>query len=223
MQKLGSLGSNQTASHKLLQAQAHLARDGEEALPQDITVDIGDVQNDAARWWASILAHGEGWSASITRNGTTYKSPWSYYLQVPQNFRLRRNESTAVTPSSLDDMAPSSTSAMKFLAHFCAIHNIRGQCSAALAAALLFPSLKGSIARLPFPKPPEERIHSILSDLNPLDQSNIPATFTDVVFQESSRIPYYMTLSCNTFGMRAVLCGTFFDPETFCNQVSVWL
>lgn len=224
MQNLESLGSSQTASHKLLQAQVDLALDGEDALPQDINVDIGDVQNDAARWWSAVLARGEGWSASITRNGTIYQSPWSYCLQVTQNFRLRRNVTTApTTPSSLDDMAPSSTSAMGFLAHFCAIHNIRGQCSAALAAALLFPSLKGSIARLPFPKSPKKKVHSILASLTPSDQSNIHATCTDVVFQESSRIPYYMTLSCNTFGMRAVLCGTFFDPETFCNQVSAWL
>lgn len=226
MQNPESLESSQNASRKLyLQAQADLARDGNEASLHDIDIDIGNVQDDAARWWAAVLAHGEGWSTSITWKGTTYQSPWSYHLQTTRNFRLRRNPSTVPTPSLSDDMPPSSTSAMGFLAHFCAIHNIRGQCSAALAAALLFPSLRGSTAKLPFPKPPSKitRIRSILAGLKSSNQNITPSIPTNVVLQESSRIPYYMTLSCNTFGMRALLCSAFFDPETFCNQASAWL
>jgi len=225
MQNPESLERGQTARCiHYLQAQADLAWDDDEALSHDITIDIGDVRNDAARWWTAILAHGEGWSATITWDGTSYRSPWSYHLKATQNFRLRRNKncraspSGVVTPPSLDDM-PSSRLAMGFLAHFCLLHNIQGQCSAALAAGLLFPCLRNSMAKLPFPKPRS----GASAGLNFCNQAVPSATRTEVVFQESNLIPYYMALSCNPYAMRSLLCGAFFDPEICCNQVSAWL
>lgn len=32
-----------------------------------------------------------------------------------------------------------------------------------------------------------------------------------------------MTLSCNVWGMRALLHSAFFDPEVYCNLLSPWL
>ncbi len=31
-----------------------------------ITIDIGDVDEDAARWWAAILAPDQGWKAVVS-------------------------------------------------------------------------------------------------------------------------------------------------------------
>lgn len=43
-----------------------------------ITVNIGDVDEDAARWWAAILAPGQGWKAIVSRShDAVYLSPWS--------------------------------------------------------------------------------------------------------------------------------------------------
>lgn len=36
-------------------------------------------------------------------------------------------------------------------------------------------------------------------------------------------MPYYMTLSCNIKGLRALLAGSFFDPDTPCNLVGPWM
>ncbi|RDL41743.1 uncharacterized protein BP5553_01722 [Venustampulla echinocandica] len=36
-------------------------------------IDLGNVNDNAARWWAAILAPGEGWRAEITRNATVYR------------------------------------------------------------------------------------------------------------------------------------------------------
>jgi hypothetical protein len=47
-------------------AQAKWTCDGDEELGGDLEVDLGDVDDDAARWWTALLANGEGWRATIT-------------------------------------------------------------------------------------------------------------------------------------------------------------
>lgn len=42
-----------------------------------IEVDVGGGSKGAARWWASILASGEGWRAWLAIDGKVYRSPWS--------------------------------------------------------------------------------------------------------------------------------------------------
>jgi hypothetical protein len=59
----------------------------------ELVVDLGDVDDDAARWWASILATGEGWRAEIIRDGIVYRSPWSICIAATQTFRLQRTAS----------------------------------------------------------------------------------------------------------------------------------
>lgn len=46
--------------------------------PDDLDINIGDMDDEAGRWWAAILANGEGWRAEITRNGSLYA------LQAPR-------------------------------------------------------------------------------------------------------------------------------------------
>jgi hypothetical protein len=137
--------------------QAKWTYDGDKQLPDDLEVDLGDVEDDAARWWAAILATGEGWRATVTRNERVYRSPWSIRIAAAQCFKLRRTASGRMpgngmpTPPPLD-VPPSSEVALGFLFDFCVLHNICGQCSAALAAALLFPSLRDMTVALPYPK-----------------------------------------------------------------------
>ena len=86
----------------------------------------------------------------------------------------------------------------------------------ALAVALTFPFLSAKSAKLPLPNIPCQStlpIGSLSSD----DHQK-----KGTVWEESKLLSYYMTLSCNTRGMDALLCGSFFDPEVPCNLVSPW-
>ena len=55
-----------------------------------IEVDIGETCDRAARWWAAILAPGEGWRATLELGDKLYRSPWSAYIASAQNLKLRR-------------------------------------------------------------------------------------------------------------------------------------
>ena len=212
-------------------AQAKWICDDDEELAGDLKVDLGDADDDAARWWAAILATGEGWRATIIQGGKVYWSPWSYCLAAAQSFKLRR---TAHYHNLCDGtyVPPSSDQALRFLSDFCLLHNSRSQSSAALAATLTFPFLSNMTATLPLPKPYSHPIScettsrasstaSISPSMSP--SSSASRLEADIVLEEGRLLPYYMTLSCDCRGMQSLLCGSFFDPEVCCNLVSSWL
>lgn len=208
-------------------AQAKWTCDGDEELASDLEVDLGDVDDDAARWWTALLANGEGWRATVTRDGKVYRSPWSISLAAAQSFKLRR---TAHCQNSCygTHIPPSSDQALRFLSDFCVLHNTRSQSSAALAATLTFPFLSNMTATLPLPKLcscpiPSETI-SLASSQTSIPPSTPPSRLeAEIVLEEGRLLPYYMTLSCDCRGMQSLLCGSFFDPEVCCNLVSPWL
>ena len=183
-----------------------------------LVVDIGDVDDDAARWWAAILATGEGWRAEIMRNGSVYRSPWSICIAATQTFRLRRTASRQHLRKGIF-VPPSSKVALKYLSDFSMLHCINSQCSVALAATLTFPSLgTRTVITLPLPNPVSiiampRNTHSSIAEFQQTKGT---------ISEDSKVLPYYMTLSCNRHGMRALLCGSFFDPEVSCNLVSPW-
>ncbi|CAD6444267.1 8b13afad-1427-4a10-b3bc-d4cea8009edc [Sclerotinia trifoliorum] len=160
--------------------------------------------DDAARWWTAILANGEGWRATITRDSKVYRSPWSISLAATRSFKLRRTAHYQKSSAEIV-MPPSSEQALRFLSDFCVLHNTRSQSSAALAATLTFPFLSNMTATLPTP---------------PFSPAGLEA---EIVFEEGKLLPYYMTLSCDCRGMQSLLCGSFFDTEVSCNLVSPWL
>ncbi|KAL9023528.1 MAG: hypothetical protein Q9196_007148, partial [Gyalolechia fulgens] len=64
-------------------------RDVGDSLAAAITVDIGDVDDHAARWWAAILAPGQGWKAIVSRSeDVVYLSPWSVCVEDGQRFDI---------------------------------------------------------------------------------------------------------------------------------------
>jgi hypothetical protein len=46
-----------------------------------VNIDIGNASSKEARWWAAILARGQGWQATMALELDTYSSPWSISLQ----------------------------------------------------------------------------------------------------------------------------------------------
>lgn len=59
--------------------------------PDYIDVHLGDVDEEAWRWWAAILANGEGWRIEVDGNRRPYRSPWSIFIEsgISQQFKLR--------------------------------------------------------------------------------------------------------------------------------------
>ncbi|KAL9632748.1 MAG: hypothetical protein Q9204_003664 [Flavoplaca sp. TL-2023a] len=190
----------------------------EEDIPADtIEIDIGQECERAARWWAAILAPGEGWYATIDFGDKIYRSPWSAHIASPILLKLRNTSVThkqSETPISSDE-------ALNYLREYCELHGISSQCIPALAASLFLPwknSDDGASAVLPLPKP--SRIPVSRPRQKPPPGS---LHFERSVQSESLLLPYYMTLSCNIRGLRALLSGSFFDPAISCNLVSLWM
>jgi hypothetical protein len=186
------------------------------ALPKqdNIGFDIGyDVNGDEARWWKAISSSGHGWKITVDYDCRTYLSPWSVSVSDTQYLGP-----TGISLNA-DAEPPSSHVALEYLARFCARHHLYGQCSASLAAALYIPWLSGSTISLPVPRVP-----------SPVQQFSLPSKLSQptvshstLVAEHSKLLPYYMTLSCNVWGMRSLLCSTFFNAEVECNLVSAWL
>lgn len=186
----------------------------------DFVIPLGPVSNQAARWWTAVLANGQGWSISCSRNGKAYLSPWS--IRLPDNYRFKVQPSvkreTDYHPQS-NNQPPSAHIALQFLADYCDFHQIYSQVNAALAVALLLPfaNLRDTVW-LPAPRLQEQKSSQFVTRTSkPLSS---PRTW---ILQQERLLPYYMSISCNIRGIRALLSGVFFEPMISANAVSCWM
>ncbi|KAL6410070.1 hypothetical protein AUP68_06480 [Ilyonectria robusta] len=114
-----------------------------------ISIHIGNASPEEARWWAAVLAPGQGWEARMKLEQSTSLSPWSIHLQPNPGFVLLHT--TDDLPSSYP--AVSFSDASTYLDNFCMRYNIMDQSHAALASVLLLPSISGfHTLRLPAPR-----------------------------------------------------------------------
>ncbi len=196
--------------------QAARLRNEEDIPAGAIEIDISEKGERAARWWAAVLAPGEGWRATIELSDTIYRSPWSAHIASSQILKLRNADVGSITHEQ-SKTTPSSDEALEYLREYCEYHGISSQCIPALAASLFLPwknSDEGASANLPLPKPSR----------NPRSKSSPSSVHFQRSLQDESRLlPYYMTLSCNIWGLRSLLSGSFFDPAVSCNLVSPWI
>jgi hypothetical protein len=177
-------------------------------------IDISDfgvgyeIDNDEERWWKAILSF--GWEATTTYGDTKYLSPWSVVAAYETS--NTSEESFCVGGSD----TPSSDVALEYLCRFCRHYELDDQFSASLAAALYIPLLSGTTIPLPLPKNPviEPRL---------ISTSTLSKDSNSAYLQQRQFLPYYMTLSCNPFGIRSLLCSVFFNIDVECNLVSAWL
>ena len=174
-----------------------------------VEIDLGsDIEADEANWWNALLSPGGGWEITTDYRQKTYLSPWSALLSDAVYIGLARH-------SSLDESGPpSSNTALKYLARFCSHYRLYGQCSAALAAALYIPFLNGRPVTLPLPTPVLQVQSSTASQCS---------LASDLIAEHGKLLTYYMTLSCNVWGMRSLLFSTFFNAKVDCNLVSAWI
>ncbi|KAK5445374.1 hypothetical protein LTS15_010155 [Exophiala xenobiotica] len=192
---------------------------GDDAARSDIVhVDLGAISDDAARWWAAILSPETGWEAAIVCSRKKYLSPWSIRIRARESFVLWRTKATAQerVPEAFKNahrIPPSSTMALQYLSEFCSHHGISSQCVAALATALLVP-FQGRLHQLQLPRPHTEPTFGV----PPLSTPS-----RDIFQQQARLLPFYMSISCNTQGIRPLLHGPFYKPSLSCNLVSAWL
>ena len=89
------------------------------------TVNIGDVDEDAARWWAAILAPGQGWKAIISRNDdVVYLSPWSVCVENEQRFGVAWGGTSSPSQDFVVSTPPSSKHAFELLTRVCSLHDL---------------------------------------------------------------------------------------------------
>ena len=180
-----------------------------------LSVAIGNVDEDIARWWAAILAPDQGWTAIVSRQDSeTYHAPWSVSPEGTPCFKVRWREGEAPVPNATRIKPPSSSEALEFLAQFSALHDLGEQLVAALAAALLFPTHNyyGITVKLSYPAPAGGRTRD--ASVREVEPEWVGL---------SKELPYYMTLSCSPGAVMSSLCGTFWDADVPCNLVSPWL
>ncbi|KAL1983795.1 hypothetical protein VTN96DRAFT_9881 [Rasamsonia emersonii] len=192
---------------------AAVLHDDEEQGPSDSYADVyvGDVDDDASRWWQAVLAPGQGWKAVIaTDERGPFLAPWATRIGNGLSFRIRQ-ERKAVRTAGV--CPPSSSRAMQFLQDFCRLHNAGTAFSIAIATVLLLPvhNLYGSPVKIQW-----QRLHQ-------LHRQNGGVSLDKQLENFRNNLPYYMTLGCHPRGIMSNLCGVFWEPDIPCNLAHAWL
>ncbi|KAK0609412.1 hypothetical protein B0T14DRAFT_541019 [Immersiella caudata] len=184
-------------------------------------VDIRYAGPDETRWWAAVLAPGQGWQATLSLGQDTFLAPWSIRLQPGYPFLLATT-SVFQTDSAA---APSCAKALSFLDNFCLHQNTADQSQAALAAVLLFPSM-GTGKGLQLPALAASHLAGQTASTPSMPRQQCPSTnsnsrhsWTDHV-DDLDRL---ITLSCRSKGIRPMLLSSFYNPGIECNAVTPWL
>ncbi|KAK2811595.1 hypothetical protein FQN50_001937 [Emmonsiellopsis sp. PD_5] len=190
-------------------------REPEDANAPPFIIDLGEVDEDAARWWAAILSPSEGWKAIISRRDDgEYLAPWSVSRNDARNIGIKYRTNGLRSENSLAPNPPSSSKAYEYLAQFSSLHNLGSQFLMGLTTAMTFPThnFHGTVIQLPLPAESDSQ------QKNPSVKPSTPDWHT-----VNDLLPYYMTLSCSSDVVISILCGMFWEPDVTCNIVSPWL
>ncbi|KAG6252574.1 hypothetical protein E4U24_000271 [Claviceps purpurea] len=180
-------------------------------------VDLGVATDEAVRWWAAVLAPGEGWVARIDHRGEELRSPWSVSLQTAKTLIL----SFKSAPSRDGHRSPPTFSAaVKYIADYAKYHGIEDQSHAAFAAALLLPTRRNISKRLCWSCPDW---HNKRRDLRELQPSVEQEQCWPPWGKERNQLDKLMTMSCNAIGMLSLLCSSFMDPDLPCKVCGAWM
>lgn len=176
-----------------------------------INIELGDITEDAGRWWAAVLAFEGGWKTTLSDDD--FHSPWYTKLQSKHRFTLSR--STKSRPCPAQYHAPSFATALSYLSEYCKLHHVADQSHAALAAALFLPAAKFSYRntfKLPTPR------------FCPKVGSKKEPNHNNLVWSENlDQLDRLLALSCNPVGMKSLLTSVFFEPGVESNICGAWL
>lgn len=211
-----TLSETCTLTYTQSQSQQHTGAHGNISGEEAVEIVLEDAGNGEVRWWAAVLAPGQGWKAQIQSEDIGYLSPWSVHLQTECKFVLRHND--ADLPSSAS--AATFRDASDYLKNFCRCRNIVDQSLAALSAVLLIPAM-GSMygLSLPFPSIRETGEHCSSEAPNTASHHDFASRLTC----DERQIDKLIALSCNIRGIKPMLLSTFYEPSIECNAVTPWL
>lgn len=107
---------------------------------KSMVVELGKLTGEATRWWAAVLAPGEGWRTAIPYERWRPFSPWSVIkefndVEIFLTGSLSHTNSYVKTPASFE-------MALKYIEDYSRLHSANTQNRAALAAALPLPLAK---------------------------------------------------------------------------------
>lgn len=175
-------------------------------------VELGNLTGEAARWWAAVLAPGEGWKAAIPHERWRLLSPWSVTKEF-NNMNILLTGSLTHTNSPLPAPASFKT-ALKYIEHYSALHCASSQSRAALAAALLLPLAKLDNRKVLLHAPRGLCRQSV--DIGAPQAS----LFEEHYLRQFDRL---LTLSANARGMKAILGSIFYESRVPANACGAWL
>ncbi|OBS25876.1 hypothetical protein FPOA_06410 [Fusarium poae] len=180
----------------------------------DIVVfDLGELTFEAARWWAAILAPGEGWKVSLPHAKWQVLSPWSVTTKF-NNTKVFL--SGCIGP--MDHSSPTAASfetSLKYIDEYTALHNAGQQSRAGLAAALLLPVARWNRRNKITLNVPRGLHKSFQHTDTPR-----PALFDKHCLRQFDKL---LTLSTNFHGVKAVLGSIFYQPGIPANVCGAWL
>ncbi|OJJ73401.1 hypothetical protein ASPBRDRAFT_502994 [Aspergillus brasiliensis CBS 101740] len=179
-----------------------------------VVVDIGDTHDEAAEWWAAILAPGEGWKAYIAVDNDMFRSPWSISLPMDPTITLKHQKNQSISSGT----AIPATTALHYLSDYCSLYDIVDQCYAALSAVLLLPSMHIYQKNITLPRP--NHTHRPSQKTSPSEHSSQLSLSS---LQEPHTLDKLLTLSCHTQGSRSLLSSIFYSPDIPCNLASPYL
>ncbi|RSL88205.1 hypothetical protein CEP52_015291 [Fusarium oligoseptatum] len=163
-----------------------------------MVVELGKLTGEAARWWAAVLAPGEGWKAAIPHERWRLLSPWSVTKEF-NNINIfltsssSRVNSHSPTPASFKNGVES---------------------RAALAAALLLPLAKLDNRKILLHAP--RGLCRQSADI----ETPRSSLFEEHYLRQFDRL---LTLSANARGMKAVLGSIFYESSIPANACGAWL
>lgn len=88
---------------------------------EGMVVELGEVAGEAARWWAAVLAPGEGWKAAILHNRWRFLSPWSVAKEFSKTNIFLAGPSSHI--SSASSTPASFKTALKYIEDYSILHN----------------------------------------------------------------------------------------------------
>lgn len=103
-----------TASQAKWAGTRHLQKD-----EASVIVQLGSINDEAARWWAAVLAPGQGWKATISHKQYRFLSPWTVSLDSTRPILLSRN---SWPDSPILGTCPPFEVAVQYIAEYSALH-----------------------------------------------------------------------------------------------------
>ncbi|KAB5572223.1 hypothetical protein GE09DRAFT_1170471 [Coniochaeta sp. 2T2.1] len=222
-------------STRLLELQSRKARYSEHCLrprvaseyvpgPAEYAVHLPSAASpDLIRWLCAILAHGPGWRA-------TSFPVWAMFASSDVRFVILTDGRVSFDPNKPPPTAPQ---AAELLIEFCGLFALDGRRAGrgrtpgkgAVPFEELSPYTAAFLAALSLPTYGAQKLEPILT-LFPLERkgpNGIRRVDAASIRQYVEDLPYYMTLSAETYGLQSTLWSMFWQPDIPCNLVSPWL